>query len=89
MALGAKLEDVLVLVLRQGMGLTLAGILIGLVGGLAVARALSGLLFEIQPTDPPTFGGVTVLLAAVALFACWWPARRAAKVDPMEALRTE
>lgn len=89
MALGAKLEDVLVLVLRQGMGLTLAGILIGLVGGLAVARALSGLLFGIQPTDPPTFGGVTVLLAAVALFACWWPARRAAKVDPMEALRTE
>jgi putative ABC transport system permease protein len=89
MALGARLEDVLVLVLRQGMGLTLAGILIGLAGGLAVARALSGLLFGIQPTDPPTFGGVTVLLAAVALFACWWPARRAAKVDPMVALRAE
>ena len=89
MALGARLEDVLVLVLRQGMGLTLTGILIGLAGGLAVARALSGLLFEIQPTDPPTFGGVTVLLAGVALFACWWPARRAARVDPMVALRAD
>jgi len=89
MALGARIEDVVTLVLRQGMGLTLAGLLLGLLGGLAVARLLAGLLFEIQPHDPPTFGGVTVLLAAVALFACWIPARRAARVDPMEALRNE
>jgi len=88
-ALGARLDDILMLVLRQGMGLTLAGLLIGLAGGLAVARLLSGLLFEIQPNDPPTFGAVTVLLALVALFACWWPARRAARVDPMVALRAE
>jgi ABC-type lipoprotein release transport system permease subunit len=88
-ALGARLDDILMLVLRQGMGLTLAGLLIGLAGGLAVARLLSGLLFEIQPNDPPTFGAVTVLLALVALFACWWPARRAARVDPMVALRSE
>jgi putative ABC transport system permease protein len=89
MALGARLEDVLSLVLRQGMTLTLAGLVIGLVGGLAVARLLADLLYEIQPHDPPTFGGVTVLLAAVALLACWLPARRAARIDPMVALRTE
>jgi putative ABC transport system permease protein len=88
-ALGARLDDILMLVLRQGMGLTLAGLLIGLAGGLAVARLLSGLLFEIAPNDPPTFGAVVVLLALVALLACWWPARRAARVDPMEALRSE
>lgn len=89
MALGARLEDVLSLVLRQGMTLTLVGLVIGLAGGLAVARLLADLLYEIQPHDPPTFGGVTVLLAAVALLACWLPARRAARVDPMIALRSE
>lgn len=87
MALGARVGDVLSLVLRQGMGLILAGVTIGLLAGLAVARLLSGLLFEIQPHDPPTFGSVTLLLSTVALVACWLPARRAARVQPMVALR--
>lgn len=89
MALGARTQDVLVLVLRQGMTLVLIGIAVGLAGALALARLLSGLLFGITPTDPVTFTVVPLLLGAVALAACWLPARRATKVDPMEALRCE
>lgn len=89
MALGAQLGDVLRMVMRQGMMLTFIGLVVGLTGGLGAAHLLAALLFEIQPHDPPTFGFVTCLLAAVALLACWIPARRAARVDPIVALRNE
>jgi putative ABC transport system permease protein len=89
MALGAKSTDVLKLILTQGMGLTLAGITLGLAGALACTRILRSLLFGVSPTDPPTLIGITGLLGGVALLACWLPARRAAKVDPMVALRHE
>jgi putative ABC transport system permease protein len=89
MALGARTQDVLVLVLRQGMTLVLIGIAVGLAGAFALARLLSGLLFGVTPTDPVTFTVVPLLLAAVALAACYLPARRAARVDPMTALRCE
>ncbi len=88
MALGAQWSDVRRLVLRQGMALTLMGVVLGLVAGLGLARFLAGLLYEVQPHDPPTFGTVTLALVAVALLACWLPARRAARVDPMVALRS-
>jgi len=89
MALGAQRRDVLGLVVGQGMRLALLGVGIGLAAGLAVSRVLQTLLFEIKPTDPLTFTAVSLALIAVALLACWLPARRAAKVDPMEALRYE
>src|SRR6185369_10748695 len=86
-ALGAQQRDVLGLVLGQGMRLTLAGLVVGLAGAFALTRVLQHLLFEIKPTDPLTFAIIPVMLAAVALLACWLPARRAARIDPMEALR--
>jgi len=89
MALGAQRGDVLQLVVGHGMRLALAGVIVGLVGALAVTRTLQSLLFEVRPFDPPTLVSVPMLLAGVALFACWIPARRAARVDPMEALRYE
>jgi ABC-type antimicrobial peptide transport system permease subunit len=89
MALGAQFADVLGLVLRQGLGLVALGMSVGLAGALGLTRFLRGLLYEVKPLDPLTFGGVALLLALVALLACWLPARRAAKVDPMEALRCE
>jgi putative ABC transport system permease protein len=89
MALGAQRSDVLGLVLRRGLRLTLLGVAIGLVGALALTRYLSSLLFEVRPTDPLTFAVIPLILAAAALLACWLPARRAARVDPMVALRTE
>lgn len=89
MALGAQRSDVLRIVVRHGMVLTLLGIMIGLVGSFTMTRLLSALLYEVTPTDPATFSGVTLLLVAVALLACWLPARRAAKIDPMAALRYE
>ncbi|MEW6128152.1 MAG: ABC transporter permease [Acidobacteriota bacterium] len=88
-ALGAQARDVLKLVVGQGMKWVLIGIVIGLAGAFVVTRALSSLLFGIGATDPATFASVTVLLFAVALLACWIPARRATKVDPMKALRCE
>ena len=89
MALGAQRCDVLSLVVGQGMRLTLAGVLAGLIGALALTRVLGNLLYEIKPDDPLTFAIVPLTLAAVALLACWLPARRAARVDPMVALRSE
>lgn len=89
MALGAKRADVLRLVVRQGMTMTLIGLALGLVGAFAISRVLRGLLFGVSPTDPLTFVAVSIVLLVVALLACLVPARRATRVDPIIALRTE
>ena len=89
MALGAQTSDVLKLVVGQGMVLTAVGIAIGIVVAAALTRLMSNLLFGVGPTDPLTFIGITLLLTTVALLACWLPAQRAARVDPMIALRYE
>jgi putative ABC transport system permease protein len=89
MAVGAQRREVLALVLRQAMKMVGAGILIGVAAAFAMTRAMTGLLYEIGPADPLTFTAVPALLVGVALLACWLPARRAAHIDPMEALRCE
>jgi putative ABC transport system permease protein len=89
MALGAQARDVLKLVIGQGMLLTAIGIALGLLAAVALTRLMENLLFSMSPTDPLTFGAIALLLAAVALLACWIPARRATKVDPLVALRYE
>ena len=89
LALGAHPRDVLRLVVGQGMQLVVAGILLGIAGALALTRLMASLLYSVSPTDPATFVVVSVLLALVALIACYVPARRAMRVDPMVALRTE
>ena len=89
LALGAQRRDVFGLILRQGMRLTGAGIAVGVIGALATARLLQSFLFGVAPTDLLTFIAILLSLSVVALAACWLPARRAAKVDPMEALRYE
>jgi putative ABC transport system permease protein len=88
-AMGARAVDVLKLVLRQGMALILIGIVIGLASSFALMRLMSNMLFEVSPTDPLTFLVIAMLLTFVALLACWAPARRAMKVDPLVAIRTE
>jgi putative ABC transport system permease protein len=89
MALGAPRNNVLGLVLRQGMRLTLLGVGLGVVAALALTKVLQNLLYEVRPTDPVTYSVVTLVLLLIALFACWLPARRASRIDPMVALRTE
>jgi putative ABC transport system permease protein len=89
LAVGAAPSHILRLVLSQGLRLILIGLGIGLLGAMALTRSLTALLHDVSPTDPWTFAAVSSLLAVVALTACWLPARRAAKIDPMVALRYE
>jgi len=89
MALGAQSRDVMSLVVKQGMWLALVGLALGLAGALVLTRLMSSVLYGVSPTDIVTFAGVTLLLGMVTLIACYLPARRAAKVDPMVALRCE
>jgi putative ABC transport system permease protein len=88
-ALGARRADIAALVLREGLGLVGLGTLLGLLGAYAATRALATFLFRVTVTDPATFVTVPILLGAVALIACYIPARRATAVDPLRALRYE
>jgi putative ABC transport system permease protein len=89
MALGAQRADVARLVLSQGLGMSLLGIAIGIAGAIAATRLMSTLLFGVKPLDPAAFAASAAVLFAVALAACWFPARRASRVDPLIALRYE
>jgi putative ABC transport system permease protein len=89
MALGAQNRQVLMLMLKQGLLLTVIGTVIGIAGALALTRLLSSLLFGVSAADPATFAGIVLLLMLVSLIACYLPARRATRIDPMMALRSE
>jgi predicted permease len=89
MALGAEARDVIKLIVKQGMGLSLIGAMIGLIVAVAVTRLLASLLYGVTATDPATFAGVVLFVIVVAVLACYLPARRATKVDPIKALRCE
>jgi predicted permease len=89
LALGAQARDVQALIVRRGMAMALCGVALGLFASAAVTKTMRNLLFGVNPTDPPTFAAVASLLIAVAALACWIPARRATKVDPLVALRNE
>jgi putative ABC transport system permease protein len=88
-ALGADTSDIFAAVARQGMGLTAIGIAVGVAASLALSRLLESLLYSVKPTDPITYAAAAVVFAIVALLACYIPARRASKVDPLVALRYE
>jgi putative ABC transport system permease protein len=88
-ALGAQPQNVLRVIVGHGMRLALIGVAIGLVGALAATRWMSSFLFDVKPTDPITFAAVVFILTLVAFLACYFPARRAMRVDPMVALRYE
>jgi len=89
LALGAQRRNILHIVLRHGLGLAIAGAAVGLICALIVSQLMASLLYGVRPTDPLTFAGVALLFIGVALVACYVPARRAMKVDPMVALRCE
>jgi putative ABC transport system permease protein len=89
MAMGAQPGDILRLVMRWGLVLTLTGMAIGTAGALFLTRLLTDFLFGVKPIDPATFIGVAIVLWIVALLACYIPARRATKIDPMVALRAD
>jgi ABC-type antimicrobial peptide transport system permease subunit len=89
MALGARPRDVLSLVVREGVGLALAGVALGVAAAAASGRLLAGLLYGVRPADPLTLGGVVLVVLAVALAACAAPGRRAALTDPVRTLRGE
>jgi len=89
LAVGARQANVVGMILREGLVLVSAGIGIGLAGSLALARSIRTLLFEVGPGDPVTLSAVSLLLATIALFACYAPARRATRIDPMLALRCD
>ena len=89
LALGASRSNILRIVLRQGLGLAIVGAAVGLVCSLIVSHLMASLLYGVRPTDPLTFVGVALVFISVALFACYIPARRAMKLDPMIALRCE
>ena len=88
-ALGAQHRDVLRLIMKDGIKLTMVGIVLGLLGAVALTRLMVSLLFEVKPTDPATLVAVALLLAATALLACYIPARRALSIQPLIALRCE
>jgi putative ABC transport system permease protein len=88
-AVGARQRDIRSLIFREGFQLIAGGVVSGLAAALVLSRVLRSFLFEVEPTDPLTLIGVGLLFAGVALLACWAPTRRAAKVDPLEALRYE
>jgi len=89
MALGASGSSVVAMVVRHGLALTGIGIVIGLAGSWAATRSLKNLLYGVTATDPATFAEVAALLTLIAFVACWLPARRASKVDPIKVLREE
>jgi putative ABC transport system permease protein len=89
MALGAQTRDVLRLIINQGMRPVVIGLAIGIVAAFGLGRLIASQLFEVSANNPALLGGATIVLAAIALLACLLPARRAALVDPVQALRTE
>jgi putative ABC transport system permease protein len=89
MALGAQVADVRRMFLRQGLSLTLVGIALGIAASIGVTRVMAAMLFGVSATDPVTYAAVSAVLASVALVASYLPALRAARVDPVVALRTE
>jgi putative ABC transport system permease protein len=89
MALGAEPRDILSMVLRQSIGIVALGLAVGLAAAFGGTRAIANLIVGIKPTDPLTFATVIILLSAIALIACWIPARRATRISPLTALRYE